>query len=719
MGPYTFFTPNSAPSTPTAISPANGSQVGTTNPTFVVRSSQDPDGSPIEYQFDVSLYSNFSSLIASASSIADTAWITPTSLIAGNSYYWRCRCSDGIDWSGYSSVFSFSVVVNSAPVLDGQMTPDQGDTLLDNSAELTVENGYDANFDQLSYSFELWDSIGASTLAFESGLSEGNGSTSWTIPIGLTPGTLYRWRARCYDGLAYSGWTDLVQFLVMSADGCQMPPSTPVLLSPADGAEAGTTQPQLCLENSTPSQYCSDDLTYVFEILDNPNGPISSAEGSSITCVMVGPSLQAGRNYSWRARAYNGTAYSPWSEYFQFSTPNTPPPAPYPDFPGNGDEVSTQRPLLGVHPVSDADGSPVSYHFEVSPESDLSQMVASGFSDTSSTWVVEGVLANGSQYFWRARAYDGIDYSQYTSTRQFTVNTSGNDPPIVPTLLTPLNGTTVLEAPILAAVENVTDPDGDDVFYDFYLYSDPALTQLVDGRRDIQAGSGETAINFFTYEPPINNQIYYWHVQAHDGSEWSAPSDPGWFRYFSIATDVEMTEPVPTDPPDGASLVTTQPTLRILNITDPGDHVYIFDISTDTGFVRQIASSPEILPGDDGFTEWQVPTSLPSGQTYFWRCKATSSSYSTTCSFAIKAEVYVYPNPFSLSSGEPATFQLLPQPTDLLIQTVSGDPVLLVENVSGQWQWDGRNESGNQVAVGVYLWFANNGNFSGKIVVKP
>ncbi len=719
MGPYTFFTPNSAPSTPTAVSPANGSQVGTTNPTFVVGSSQDPDGSSIVYQFDVSLYSNFSSLIASASSVADTAWTTPTSLAAGNSYYWRCRCTDGIDWSGYSSVFSFSVVVNSAPVLNGQMTPDQGDTLLDNSPVLTVENGADANFDQLSYSFELWDAVGASTLAYESGISEGSGSTSWTIPISLTPGTYYRWRARCYDGLAYSGWTDLVQFLVISADGCQTPPSTPVLVSPADGAEAGTTQPQLCLENSTPSPYCSEDLTYVFEVTDDPSGPISSAEGGGTTCAMVGPSLQAGHTYSWRARAYNGTAYSPWSDYFQFTTPNSPPPAPAPDLPGNGDEVGTQRPLLGVVPVTDPDGSAVSYHFEVSLESDLSPLVSSGFSDTSSNWIVDGVLINGYRYYWRARAYDGIDYSPYSSTWQFTVNTGGNEPPIIPTLLTPSNGATVLEAPIVASVENVSDPDGDEVFYDFYLYSDPSLTQLVDGRRDIQAGSGETAVNFFTYDTPINNQIYYWYVRAHDGSEWSDPSNPGWFRYFSFATGVEVSEPIPTDPADGASFATTQPTLRIVNITDPGDHTYVFDVSTDTGFVRQIASSPEILQGDGGFTEWQLPTPLPSGKTYYWRCKVDNTASSATCSFSIKAEVYVYPNPFSLSSGEPATFQLLPQPTDLLIQTVSGDPVLLVENVSGQWQWDGRNESGNQVSVGVYLWFASNGSFSGKIVVKP
>jgi hypothetical protein len=720
MGPYTFFTPNTAPPAPTAISPTDGSQVGTINPTFVVGVSQDPDGGPVEYQFDVSMYSNFSSLIASASSVSDTTWTTPTSLVAGNSYYWRCRCSDGIDWSGYSSVVSFSVVTNSAPTLEGQMTPSQGDSLMDNSPVLTVDNGYDANFHQLTYSFEIWDAAGASTLAFESGISEGgSGRTSWTSPISLNPGTDYRWRARCYDGIAYSGWTDLVQFSVLSADACEAPPSTPVLVSPADGSSAGTMQPILCLENSVPSVNCLEDLTYVFEITDDPSGSISSAEGDGTTCVMVGPSLQSGRAYTWRARAYNGTAHSDWSNYFQFSTPNLPPPTPSPNIPGNGDEVGTQRPVLGVNPVADPEGSPVTYHFEVSLESDLSSLYTDGTSDTASNWIVDAVLPDGERFYWRARAYDDVAYSGYSSIQQFTVNTSGNDPPVIPTLLSPSNGTTVIEAPIAATIGNVIDPDGDEVLYDFYLYSDPSLTQLVGGWRDIPAGSEETSVDFFAVETPVNNQVYYWQVRSHDGSEWSDPSDPGWFRYFSFVTDADASEAIPTDPPDGATIATTHPTLRILNVAEPGDHTYLFDISTDSGFVRQIASSPEIPQGDGELTEWQVPTSLASGQTFYWRCKVDNSTYSKTYSFTITTEVYVYPNPFSLSSGSPATFQLPSQPTDLLIQTVSGDLVLLIEGVSGEWQWNGQNESGNQVAVGIYLWYAGGGEYSGKIVVKP
>ena len=38
---------------------------------------------------------------------------------------------------------------------------------------------------------------------------------------------------------------------------------------------------------------------------------------------------------------------------------------------------------------------------------------------------------------------------------------------------------------------------------------------------------------------------------------------------------------------------------------------------------------------------------------------------------------------------------------------------------AGEWSWDGRNASGNPVAVGVYSWFVRGTGFNGKIVAVP
>jgi flagellar hook assembly protein FlgD len=56
---------------------------------------------------------------------------------------------------------------------------------------------------------------------------------------------------------------------------------------------------------------------------------------------------------------------------------------------------------------------------------------------------------------------------------------------------------------------------------------------------------------------------------------------------------------------------------------------------------------------------------------------------------------------------------------DLLIQTVSGQTVLVRNGISAEWQWDGRNDDGHMVAPGVYFWYIRGSSESGKIVVKP
>jgi hypothetical protein len=59
------------------------------------------------------------------------------------------------------------------------------------------------------------------------------------------------------------------------------------------------------------------------------------------------------------------------------------------------------------------------------------------------------------------------------------------------------------------------------------------------------------------------------------------------------------------------------------------------------------------------------------------------------------------------------------EPVDITILTVSGSVVLFRTNLSGEWQWDGSNQSGSLVAPGVYPWFLSDNRGHGKLVVKP
>jgi hypothetical protein len=102
---------------------------------------------------------------------------------------------------------------------------------------------------------------------------------------------------------------------------CTTPPTTPALYSPMDGEDAGA-RPTLCINNSDPGA-CLVGLTYDFQISSTSDMSTLVAEregvpeGSGITCYTTSIDL-AVNTYYWRARAYNGTAYSGWSDAIGF-----------------------------------------------------------------------------------------------------------------------------------------------------------------------------------------------------------------------------------------------------------------------------------------------------------------------------------------------------------------------------------------------------------------
>ncbi len=219
------------------------------------------------------------------------------------------------------------------------------------------------------------------------------------------------------------------------AEPCSAPPAVPAWYSPAPGSSVGTI-PTLCVRNSGHGD-CPDAVRYQFEVAGDASftqivrqsGWIT--EGASTTCYGVGTPLSQGLRYYWRCRATNGTTTSRWSDAYYFTTPNSPPPAPTANSPDNQAEVYTAQPILAVNNVVDPNGTAVVYNFQVSKFSTFSPLVAqsSNVNQGSGTtsWQVNTVLDNGSGYFWRVRAYDGIAYSGWMSTRTFTVAASDSN----------------------------------------------------------------------------------------------------------------------------------------------------------------------------------------------------------------------------------------------------------------------------------------------------
>jgi hypothetical protein len=399
-----------------------------------------------------------------------------------------------------------------------------------------------------------------------------------------------------------------------------------------------------------------------------------------------------------------------------------PPSPPVLHSPTQGSVINSTTPTLSVLNGTDPNGDPLTYRFELL-DSAGSSLIASvddaapGASYT--TWTVPSALSDQTTYSWHARCTDGRNTSAWMSLARFTVDTGSeiNSPPTLPIHASPSDGETLDAKPIILTIDNSLDADGDAVTYDFFVYGDQALTELLEEQLAVAQTSNQTSVTLTL--DPVSGHSYWWRTRASDGTETTNLTTATRFAYLSLVAGGQDYIPTPTEPRDGEVVYVDRPLLAVVNVVAPGDYDYYFQVATDSDFADVVEESEPIPQSGVGSTEWQVTGNLPEGHTYYWRARAGSYQYSEVANFAVEFKVFAYPNPVHFGRGESVTFRLPDKPADILIQTVSGETVLIKPDVSGEWSWNGRNASGNLVAVGVYSWFVRGTGYNGKIVAVP
>lgn len=153
---------------------------------------------------------------------------------------------------------------------------------------------------------------------------------------------------------------------------------------------------------------------------------------------------------------------------------SVPPTVPVLVSPPDGTAVDTLDVTLTLANSTDADGDALTYDFQVeigepdaAPEFAATENEdASGMTSTLIAGLTENDLVN-----WRARAYDGGDYSAWSDWSQFVVDAQ-NDPPDAPTIIKPTSNERLEERQPTIASSVPSDPEGD------------ALTVLIELARD-------------------------------------------------------------------------------------------------------------------------------------------------------------------------------------------------------------------------------------------
>ncbi|MCA9547943.1 MAG: hypothetical protein KC613_26240, partial [Myxococcales bacterium] len=206
----------------------------------------------------------------------------------------------------------------------------------------------------------------------------------------------------------------------------------------------------------------------------------------------------------------------------------------------------------------------------------------------------------------------------------------GSDPQVpwrvaVPVLLAPIDGEAVPTVTPDLLLENVDNPLGRPISYQYRVFADAELSAQVAESDWVAEAQPGTA-----WDVPADtlqdNTRYWWTARADDGVQPSAWAEPAEF-----VVDDGPDRPTPPTilwPEDGDQIGDPQPDVTVANSQDPDPDetlTYGCEISKNPDFqpVATRASGPE---GQDGTTTMTVEDPLDPNVWYYVRCRAIDSS---------------------------------------------------------------------------------------------
>lgn len=346
---------------------------------------------PGEDPNNASHWDNIAVLGANATSLAVGG------LIPGGAYQFRVRCAHQFGFSPYSNV---AVVTLPVPVPNGPT----GLTGIGISASQIQLNWIDNATDETEYRVaQLNPGLDPNNAANWNNVAVLAPNTSGVVVGGLSPGLVYQFRVRCYNGYAYSAYSNIV-----SASPPIPPIAAPTSLS---GIPTAQTSVQLFwIDNAT------NETEYRVAQLDpgeDPNNPAHwdnvAVLGANATSVVIN-GLAAGQTYQFKVRA--GYPYG-YSGYSNIAAVTTCPPTP--SAPTNcvaqrqGANTSAPQPILVSWLYS---GPPVS-GFRVArldPGENANDPsawdnVGGDLPSTATSYLNSTGLINGQTYYYKVRAF--------------------------------------------------------------------------------------------------------------------------------------------------------------------------------------------------------------------------------------------------------------------------------------------------------------------------
>ena len=534
-------TGNQAPTAPTPLSPIGTSP--TVSPDLVIGPSNDPEGDPLTYTFEIDTTDRFDSpAVRRAEGVFPSGpsgpsgpdvdpdldkvrWPVPEALAENVVYFWRARATDGLAVGDWSDIVSFRVdEANQGPSSPTPQSPTDGVIVETVTPPLAAMNSTDPEDDTLTYDFEVYsDEALTERVAVVDRIREGEDQTRWAVSPQLENGRSYFWRCRANDDETASDWSLAEPFRVNTMNET---PTAPSIDSPPDGGRVADPQPILTVVNATDPN--GDPLTYRFELYrdellaDLVVASPEIVEEPDKTSWQIPVPLDENVVYYWRARANDGVFDGPFTPTasFRVSAINENPASPTSVSPADGAEVNIAAPVLEVENAGDPDGDVLRYIFQIFSDVDRNSLVIESpeidEGDPRTTWQVTEDLNENGVFYWHAIATDGLLQSDPSDLFRFRIN-AVRDEPTAPRPIAPANESEVASTAVRLEVENATSPDLLALHYHFQIATDPAFQDLIaqdENVENVTEGDDTTG-----WDVPVEltpDVTYYWRARAID-----------------------------------------------------------------------------------------------------------------------------------------------------------------------------------------------------------
>jgi hypothetical protein len=587
-----FTTVVPAPAAPVLVSPANASTGVSVLPSVAWSLSS----GATSYGLQVSTDPTFASTVVNQAGLTGTSYTLTTTLLNNTLYYWRMNATNAGGSSLWSTPLNFTTLVAppGSPTLGA---PANGAI----NVALLTPFSWPVDPGSTSYGLQVsTDPAFGTTVVNQAGIT----GTSYTLASPLANGTVYYWRLNAVDAGGTSPWSSPWSFTTLP-----LPPSAPVLTSPADASTGANVLTSFAWNASTGA------TLYSIQVSTDPGfaTTVVNQTGITGTSYTLSAPLANSQLYYWRMNATNAGGTSSWSAAHSFTSIATAPSAPTLVSPANG---GTGVPLLAAFGWSNPTGS-TSCALQVSTDPSFATTVVNLTGLTGTSYMLATPLAGGTVYYWRMNATNAGGTGAWSGSWSFTTFLAI---PAAPVLVSPLNGTTGI------AFNPVLQWNGSSgaTTYNLQLATDAGFGTIVVNDVGIAATSRVPGTSLTTGTP------YFWRVSATNSAGTSAWSSV-WT--FTMATFIPPPSvPLLVRPADSAKNVSVLPTLVWNSAAGASSHGV--QIAFDSLFTL-----PKIVTDSIGIVadSAQITRRLLNDTLYYWRVNASNvggtSGWSTIRSF--------------------------------------------------------------------------------------